>query len=89
MNSGRRQRLELCEQVSKECTPKRHALIRNFRPRICYVLSLLRIDRPECEDCIARQRYGHELRERLEELDGRVQPPSHESQDPLKLPRAG
>jgi hypothetical protein len=34
----------------------------------CYLLSLLRIHRPDCELCHAREKYGVEMRKRLEEL---------------------
>ena len=44
-----------------------------MRPRICYVLSLLRIHSPDCKHCMARLICGDELRKRLEELNGRTQ----------------
>jgi hypothetical protein len=40
----------------------------------CYLLSLLRIHPPDCEHCKARERCGVEMRERLEELNGRTPP---------------
>ncbi len=46
----------------------------NLRPRICYVLSVLRIHRPHCEHCSAREMRGDEIRKRLEELNWRTQP---------------
>jgi hypothetical protein len=52
----------------------------NFRPRICYVLSLLRIHRSDCEHCMARLTCGDELRKRLDELNEWTQPP-HEKRD--------
>ena len=42
------------------------------RPRICYVLSLLRIHSPDCKHCMAHLTCGNELRKRLEELNGRT-----------------
>jgi len=42
----------------------------------CYLLSLLRIHRPDCEVCNAREKYGVEMRKRLEELNWRTQPDS-------------
>jgi len=39
----------------------------------CYVLSLLRIHHPDCEHCKAREKYGVEMRKRLEELNWRTQ----------------
>lgn len=42
----------------------------------CYLLSLLRIHRSDCEHCIARENYGVEMRKRLEELNWRTQPHS-------------
>ncbi len=48
----------------------------NLRPRICYVLSVLRIHRPHCEHCSAREMRGEEIRKRLEELNWRTQPRS-------------
>jgi hypothetical protein len=46
----------------------------SLRPRICYVLSLLRIHSPNCKHCLARLTCGTELRKRLEELNERAQP---------------
>jgi pyruvate formate-lyase activating enzyme-like uncharacterized protein len=40
----------------------------------CYLLSLLRIHHPDCEICSAREKYGVEMRKRLEELNWRTQP---------------
>jgi collagenase-like PrtC family protease len=40
----------------------------------CYLLSLLRIHHPNCEVCSAREKYGVEMRKRLEELNWRTQP---------------
>ncbi len=39
----------------------------------CNLLSLLRIHRPDCEHCNARETCGHEMRKRLEELNWRMQ----------------
>jgi hypothetical protein len=44
----------------------------------CYVLSLLKIQHPDCELCNAREKYGVEMRKRLEELNWRTQPYSPE-----------
>jgi len=52
-----------------------------LRPRICHVLSVLKIHRPDCEHCMARLTCGHELRKRLEELNARTPSPSHEKRD--------
>ena len=43
----------------------------------CYLLSLLKIHRPDCEHC-ARAKAGDEMRKRLEELNWRTQQPSHD-----------
>ena len=43
----------------------------------CYLLSLLRIQHPDCELCNPREKYGEEMRKRLEELNWRTQPRSH------------
>ena len=40
----------------------------------CYLLSLLRIHRLDCEHCKAREKCGIEMRERLAELNRRTQP---------------
>ena len=40
----------------------------------CYLLSLLRIHRSDCEHCKAREKCGLEMREQLEELNWRTQP---------------
>jgi hypothetical protein len=42
----------------------------------CYLLSVLRIHRPDCEHCNARETCGDEMRKRLEELNWRTQPRS-------------
>jgi len=42
----------------------------------CYLLSLLRIHHPDCELCNSREKYGEEMRRRLEELNWRTQPRS-------------
>ena len=52
-----------------------------MRTRICYVLSLLGIHRPDCEHCMARLTCGNEMRKRLEELNGRTQTFSREKRD--------
>jgi hypothetical protein len=44
-----------------------------LRPRICYVLSLLRIHNPDCKHCAAHLICGNELRKRLEELNEPMQ----------------
>jgi len=44
----------------------------------CYLLSLLRIHRPDCKHCVARKRYGMEMQKRLEELNWRMQADSSE-----------
>jgi len=51
----------------------------NLRPRICYLLSLLRIHSPDCKHCMAQLTCGNELRRRLEELNGEAQPVQFES----------
>ena len=51
-----------------------------LRPRICYILSLLRIHSQDCKHCMARRTCGIELRKRLEELNGWTQP-SHDKTD--------
>ena len=47
----------------------------------CYLLSLLRIHRPDCEHCKPREKCGIEMRERLEELNRRTQPYSLNDRD--------
>ena len=47
----------------------------------CYLLSLLRIHRPDCGLCKARETCGDEMRKRLEELSGRTQPRSLNNED--------
>jgi hypothetical protein len=42
----------------------------------CYLLSLLKLHSPDCELCNAREKYGEEMRRRLEELNWRTQPSS-------------
>ena len=42
----------------------------------CYLLSLLRIQHPDCELCNAPEKYGEEMRKQLEELNWRTQPRS-------------
>jgi hypothetical protein len=50
-----------------------------FRPRICHVLSLLRIHNPDCKHCAAHLTCGNELRKRLEELNEPRQPVQFQS----------
>ena len=45
-----------------------------WRGRICYLLALLRIHRPDCQHCMAHLTCGDELQRRLEELNVRAQP---------------
>jgi len=47
----------------------------------CYLLSLLRIHRSDCEHCNARETCGDEMRRRLEELNWRTHPHSLTSGD--------
>ena len=47
----------------------------------CYLLSLLRIHRPDCELCKALETCGDEMRKRLEELNWRSQPRSLKNED--------
>jgi hypothetical protein len=47
----------------------------------CYLLSLLRFHRPNCEACQAREEYGVEMRQRLEELNWRTLPDAHAKGD--------
>ena len=49
----------------------------------CYLLSLMRMQHPDCELCNAREEYGVEVRRRLEELSWRVQPRSPNNADKL------
>ena len=45
----------------------------------CYLESLLRIHRPDCEHCNPHETWGPEIRKRLEELNSRTQPHSPDS----------
>jgi hypothetical protein len=40
----------------------------------CYILSFLRIHRPDCEHCKASETFGDGMRRRLEELNSWKQP---------------
>jgi hypothetical protein len=42
-----------------------------LRARICYLLSILKLHRPDCEHCAARLACGIAIRERLTELNTR------------------
>ena len=42
----------------------------------CYLLSLLRIHHSDCQPCNAREKYGEEMRKRLEELSWQTLPHS-------------
>jgi hypothetical protein len=44
----------------------------NLRPRICHLLSLLRIHNPDCKHCAAHLTCGIELRKRLQELNAQT-----------------
>ena len=48
----------------------------NLRPRICYLLALLRTHSPDCKHCNARRTCGNEMVKRLEELNRRTPPHS-------------
>jgi two-component system, NarL family, response regulator NreC len=52
----------------------------------CYLLSLLRIHHPDCEHCNPRKTCGDELRNRLEELNWRMQQRTATSAAFQKLP---
>ena len=56
-----------------------------LRPRICYVLSLLRIHSPDCEHCMAHLTCGDELRERLAELNELAEPAVATEREPHKV----
>jgi hypothetical protein len=43
-----------------------------LRPRICYVLSYLKIHNPDCKHCTAHLSSGIEIRKRLEELNAPI-----------------
>jgi hypothetical protein len=47
----------------------------------CYLESLLRMHRPDCEHCNPRVERGPEIRKRLEELNLRMQPRSVHSEE--------
>lgn len=47
----------------------------------CYLLSLLRIHDSDCEICVAHERHGIEIRQRLEELNWRTLPRSANNVD--------
>jgi collagenase-like PrtC family protease len=47
----------------------------------CYLSSLLRIHSANCRVCNAREKYGTEMRQRLEELNWRTLPDSHANGD--------
>jgi hypothetical protein len=47
----------------------------------CYLSSLLRIHRPDCEHCKAREKCGLEMRRRLEELNWGTQPHSLDNEE--------
>ena len=49
--------------------------------RISYLLGRLRIHRPDCEHCNARETSGDEMRKRLEELNWRTRPHSRNNGD--------
>jgi hypothetical protein len=53
----------------------------NFRRRICYLLSLLKIHSPDCEHCNARETSWSDMRKRLDELSWRTQPRSLKNGD--------
>jgi predicted LPLAT superfamily acyltransferase len=47
----------------------------------CILSSLLRIHSPHCEHCSPREIHGREMRNRLDELSGRMQPHSLDHAD--------
>jgi hypothetical protein len=58
----------------------------NLRTRICYLLGRLRIHDPDCEHCGFHAVCGSELRQRLEEVNWRVQPHSLKTGEPVGEP---
>jgi hypothetical protein len=62
------QQVEMSTREAKGLYPPRSVV--SLR---CHLLSLLRIHRPDCEHCNAREKYGVEMRNRLEELNWRTQ----------------
>ena len=87
MNGVKDRWKELREKDSKD-SKKRVALL-NFKPRICQVLSFLRLHNPDCERCTTSLTCGIDLRKRLEELNGQMQTSSHENHDYQRFRRVG
>ena len=48
----------------------------SLRPRICYLLAVMRIHSPDCEHCSVRGTCGSEMLKRLEDLNSQTQPSS-------------
>lgn len=48
----------------------------SLRPRICYLLAVMRIHNPDCGHCSARGTCGNEMLKRLEDLNSRMRPSS-------------
>ena len=53
-------------------SPKSRVSAMNLSPRICHLLSFLKIHKPDCEHCAARLTCGAELRKRLQELNAQT-----------------
>src|ERR1700758_44846 len=63
---------EMCQFAEDQSCPALGCVV-TFRPRMCLVLSVLRIHSPDCKHCAAYLTCGNDLRKRLEELNE----PSH------------
>jgi hypothetical protein len=70
------QQVEMSTREAKGLYPARSVV--SLR---CRLLSLLRVHQPDCQHCNAREKYGVEMRRRLEELNWRTQPHSHNNGD--------
>jgi hypothetical protein len=51
----------------------------------CYLESLLRIHRSDCEQCSTPATWGPDIRQRLEELNSRTHPHSLNNGDPEEV----
>jgi collagenase-like PrtC family protease len=54
----------------------------------CYLESLLKIHRPDCEQCNTPATWGPDIRQRLEELNSRTQQHSLDTGEPEEPARA-
>lgn len=63
--------MELVQSQARLFLRTTQVMSKLLRSRICHLLSILRLHKPDCERCTDQLTCGAVMRRRLEELDGR------------------